>query len=131
MVLTKGAQKVEVYADKRAVKSGAVGSTNVEEVRWLTNTLAQQSMAWKLSGWAYICDISQMQPASPEVSKELIALHKQLVVSGCKAIAFVEGASFFTAAQAKEHQKQSKAAIQEGHFRTEAEALKWIASIVK
>lgn len=131
MILTHGAQKVEIYNDKRAIKSGAVGSTNVEEVRWLITTLMQQSAAWKISGWAYICDISQMQPAAPEVSKELVDLHKQLVISGCKAIAFVEGASFFTAAQAKEHQKQSKAAIQEGHFRTEAEAVKWISTIVK
>ncbi|MBP1557300.1 MAG: hypothetical protein J6A76_05250 [Oscillospiraceae bacterium] len=131
MVFTNGAQKVEVFPAKRAIKSGAVGSTNVAEVKWLIETLAKHSAAWKLSGWAYLCDISQMQPATPEVCKELVGLHKLLATSGCKAMAFIEGASSFTAAQAKEHQKQSKAAIQEGHFRTEAEALKWVETIVK
>ncbi len=131
MVLTKGAQKVETYNGKRVLKSGAVGATNVEEVKWLIATLSQYSAAWKLSGWAYVCDISQMQSATPEVSHELVGLHKLLATSGCKAMAFVEGASFFTAAQAKEHQKQSKAAVMEGHFRTEAEALKWVDTIIK
>ncbi len=131
MKLTHGVQVVETIGGKRAIKSGAVGATNVEEVRWLTNQLVSLSASWKASGWAYIVDISKMAPAAPEVSTELIDLHKKLTAAGCKAMAFVEGSAFMLAAQAKEHQKQSHAVIQEGHFRTEAEALAWIDKILR
>lgn len=130
MKFTHGAQIVETIPGKRAIKSSAAGATNVVEVKWLTEKLVSTSAPWKASGWAYIVDISKMAPATPEVSKELITLHSKLTAAGCKAMAFVEGAAFVLAAQAKEHQKQSHAAIQEGHFRTEAEALKWIDTII-
>ena len=131
MKLTHGAQTVETIAGKRAIKSGAVGATNVEEIRWLVNQLVTLSGTWKASGWAYVVDITKMAPASPEVSKELVDLHKKLTAAGCKAMAFVEGGAFMLAAQAKEHQKQSHAAIQEGHFRTEAEALAWVDTVLR
>ena len=131
MKYTHGAQTVETIAGKRAIKSGAVGATNVEEIRWLIKQLTTLSGAWKATGWAYIIDITKMSPAAPEVSAELVNLHKQLTTAGCKAMAFVEGSAFMVAAQAKQHQKQSNAAIQEGHFRTEAEALKWVDTIVR
>ena len=131
MKLTHGAQVVETLPGKKIIKSGAVGATTVEEVRWLTNTLVTVSAAWKLTGWAYIVDISKMSPAAPEVSKELVNLHKQLTAAGCRAMAFVEGNAFMLAAQAKQHQKESHAVIREGHFRTEAEALKWVETIVR
>ena len=131
MKYTHGAQWVETVDGKRALKSGADGATNAEEVRWLTSKLVSMSAAWKSNGWAYIVDITKMAPAAPEVSAELVNLHKQLTAAGCKAMAFVEGYAFVLAAQAKEHQKQSAAAIQEGHFKTEADALKWIDTIVK
>lgn len=131
MALTHGAQIVEFIAGKRIIKSSAAGATNEEEVRWLTNTLVGTAAQWKSAGWGYIVDISKMSPATPEVSKELINLHTQLTAAGCKAMAFVEGFSFVLAAQAKEHQKQSHAAIQEGHFRTEAEAIQWIEAIIR
>ena len=131
MKLNHGAQVVETIPGKRIIKSGAAGATNAEEVRWLTSTLVSTAAPWKASGWAYIVDISKMAPAAPEVSKELVNLHTQLTAAGCKAMAFVEGSSFVLAAQAKEHQKQSHAVIKEGHFKTEAEALKWIATIIR
>lgn len=131
MKLTHGAQTVETIPGKKVIKSGAIGATNVEEVKWLTNALVMHSSLWKATGWAYMVDISKMDPVTPEVSAELVNLHKRLTEAGCKAMAFVEFGAFFTAAQAKQHQKQSKAVIQEGHFKNEAEALKWIDTIVK
>lgn len=131
MKYSHGTQTVETITGKRAVKSGAVGATNVDEIRWLVNQLVTVSAAWKASGWAYIVDITKMAPASPEVSAELVDLHKKLTAAGCKAMAFVEGGAFMLAAQAKEHQKQAHTVIQEGHFRTEAEALAWIDTIIK
>jgi len=128
--LTHGAQTVETIPGKRAVKSAANGATNAEEIRWLINTLVSASMPWKTSGWAYVVDITKMAPATPDVSKELVNLHTQLTAAGCRAMAFVEGGAFFVAAQAKEHQKQSHAAIIEGHFRTEAEALAWVDTVI-
>lgn len=128
MNLTHGAQTIETYADKRIIKSGAVGTTNVDEIKWLTGMLVSLSAPWK-DGWAYIVEISKMSPASPEVNQELVNLHKTLASVGCKALAFVDGGAFFTAAQAREHRKQSNTGIQEGHFKTEAEAMKWIDMI--
>lgn len=131
MKYTHGAQTVETIAGKRAIKSGAVGATTVEEIRWLVNQLVTQSAQWKTAGWAYVIDITKMSPAAPEVSAELVNLHKQLTAAGCKAMAFVEGNAFMLAAQAKEHQKQSHAVIKEGHFRTEQEALAWVDTIIR
>lgn len=131
MKFTHGAQVVETIPGKRAIKSAAAGATTVEEVRWLTERLVSSSAIWKTSGWAYIVDISKMSPATPDVSQELITLHSRLTAAGCRAMAFVEGSAFVLAAQAKEHQKQSHAAIQEGHFKTEADALKWVDSILR
>ena len=131
MKYKQGAQTVETFAGKRVIKSGAVGATNVEEIRWLTRQLVTLSAGWKSTGWAYIVDITQMAPATPEMSKELVELHKQLTAAGCRAMAFVEGSAFMVAAQAKQHQKQSHAVIQEGHFKTEAEAMAWVNTIVR
>lgn len=131
MKLTNGAQTVETFPEKRVIKSGAVGTTNVDEVKWLISTLISSAVGWKASGWAYVCDISKMSPVTPDVSAVLVGLHKELETANCKAMAFVEGASFFTAAQAKEHQKQSHAAVQEGHFKTDDEAFKWIETVLK
>lgn len=131
MKMTHGAQYVENLPEKRILKSGAVGATTVEEIKWLTNMLISMSVNWKSSGWAYVVDISKMSPVTPEMSQELVNLHKRLTTAGCKAMAFVEAGAFFTAAQAKQHQKQSHAMIQEGHFNSEADALLWIDRILK
>lgn len=131
MNLKHGAQTVETITGKKYIKSGAVGSTTLEEIQWLTKTLVAQSAAWKSTGWGYISDISKMSPVTPDISSELVNLHKALETSNCKAMAFVVGSSIFTDAQAKSHQKQSKAGVQEGHFKTEAEAIAWLDTIVK
>ena len=130
MKFTHGAQVVETIAGKRVIKSSAAGATTAEEIRWLTSKLVSTSAPWKASGWAYMVDISKMSPATPDVSKELVNLHAQLTAAGCKAMAFVEGNAFVLAAQAKEHQKQSHALIKEGRFKTEADAIKWIDTII-
>ncbi len=131
MTLKNGAQTIETYPGKRVLKSGAVGATNADEVKWLTDKLVSLASAWKTQGWAYIVDISKMSPVTPDVSEVLVELHKKLSASGCKAMAFVNFAAFVTGVQAKEHQKKSNTAIQEGTFKTEDEAMKWIDTIIK
>ena len=131
MKLSLGAQTIETYTGKKYIKSGAVGATTAGEVRWLTEKLVSLSAAWKSSGWGYIVDIGKMSPCTPDVSEELVNLHKQLSAAGCKAMAFVNFAAFITGAQAKEHQKKSNTVIQEGTFKTEEEAIKWLDTIIK
>ena len=131
MKMTNGAQTIETYPGKRIIKSGAVGATIVAEVEWLIEKLISLSAQWKFSGWAYIVEISNMSPASPEVSEVLVTLHKRLSAAGCKVMAFVNFASFITGAQAKEHQKKSNTGIIENTFRTEEDALKWIETVLK
>lgn len=131
MTYTNGAQTVTTYPGKRYIKSGADKATNVAEVKWLTEKLAELSASWKATGWGYICDISHMPPVTPDVSAELINLHKQLAASNCKAMAFVNFAAFITGAQAKDHQKKSNTVIEEGTFKTEEEAIKWLETVIK
>lgn len=121
-----GVQQIHVYSDKKVIKSGAVGNTTVEEVRWLAGKLIEYATPWKECGWGYLVDIGEMAPVSSEISKELIALHKELEDAGCKAIAFVDPDAFVIAAQAKKHQRKSKASYKEKHFRTEEEAFAWL-----
>lgn len=131
MKLTNGAQTIETYAGKRIIKSGAVGATTAEEVKWLIEKLMELSAMWKNTGWAYVVEISKMAPASPQVSEILVTLHKRLAEAGCKVMAFVNYASFVTGAQAKEHQAKSHTDIIENTFRTEEEALAWIDTVLK
>ncbi len=130
MTYTNGAQTITTYDGKKIIKSGAVGATTLDEVKWLTSKLVSLSSAWHGSGWAYIVDISKMSPVTPDISEELVNLHKALSAAGCKAMAFVNFAAFITGAQAKEHQKKSHAEIQENTFKTEEEAMKWIDTIL-
>ena len=74
MTYTHGVQTIDTYPGKRVIKSGAVGSTNAEEVKWLTEKLVTLSGAWKAQGWAYIVDISKMSPVTPDISAELVNL---------------------------------------------------------
>ena len=130
MKRTYGAQVVETITGKRAIKSGAAGATTADEVRWLTKQLVELSAPWRAKGWIYIVDISKMSPAAPEVSAALVDLHKQLTASGCRGMAFVEGGSFFLAAQAKQHEQAAHTGMMEQHFKTEADALKWVDKIL-
>lgn len=126
-----GAQQIHVYVDQRIIKSSAVGSTTVEEVQWLTDKILEYAAEWKECGWGYLVGIGEMTPVSADVSQELIVLHKKLEEAGCKAIAFIDPDVFVIAAQAKNHQRKSKAAYKEKHFRTEEEATAWIEKILQ
>ena len=130
MTFTNGAQTIDTYAGKRIIKSGAVGATTPQEVTWLIDKLLELSAPFKATGWAYVVDISRMAPASPEVSDILVSLHKKLAAANCKVMAFVNYASFITGAQAKEHQRKSNTGIIEGTFKTEADALAWIETVL-
>lgn len=125
-----GTQQIHVYSEKRIVKSSAVGTTNVEEVRWLAEKMLGFTREWKDCGWGYLCGIGDMTPVTPDVSAELIEFHKRLEEAGCKAIAFVDPDAFVIAAQAKKHQKKSKASYKEKHFKTDEEAVAWLEKIL-
>lgn len=116
--------------NKRIIKSSKVGAATPSDIRELTTKLVSMSSQFKTTGWGYVVDISKMDPVTPDVSVELVEMTKKILANGCKAMAFVEGGAFMTAAQAKQHQKQSNSTIKEGHFRTEAEAMKWLESVI-
>lgn len=125
-----GAQEIQVFSDKKIIKSKAVGSTSPEEVRWLAGVIVERTNAWKDIGWGYIVDISEMTPVTPEISEELVEMHKKLEEAGCKAMAFVDFGAFVISAQARNHQHKSKTGIKNGHFKSEEEATKWIEKII-
>lgn len=125
-----GTQQIYVHSDKRIIKSGAVGETTLEEVRWLEGKMLEYAKPWQESGWGYLVDIEMMTPVSPDISKELVEFHKKLEGAGCKAIAFIDPGAFAIAAQAKKHQKKSKASYKEKHFKTEEEAIAWLVKVL-
>ncbi len=132
MTYKYGVQTIDTYDNgKHIIKSGAVGSTNVDEIEWLTAKLVELSKPWKKSGWGYVVDISGMAPVTPDVSQMLVDMHIRLAEAGCKAMAFVNFASFITGFQAKEHHKKSQTGIYEAQFKSEQDALKWIDSIME
>ena len=98
----------------------------MEEVRWLADKILEYAKEWEASGWGYLVGIGEMAPVTSDVSKELVEFHKRLEVAGCKAIAFIDPGAFVIAAQAKNHQRKSKASYKEKHFRTEEEAFAWL-----
>ncbi len=126
-----GAQQIYVYEDKRVIKSSAIGATTVEEIQWLTDKMLEYATQWKECGWGYLVGIGEMTPVPADVSKELIELHKKLELAGCKAIAFVNPDAFVIAAQAKNHQRKSKASYKEKHFKTDEEAFVWLEKILQ
>ena len=126
MAKKKGAQSVETVPGRKVVISSAVGKTNVDELKWLTDTVLASAAAWKSTGWAYIADCSKMDPVSPAESGELITMTKKFVAAGCKAFAFAEGKSIMLTIQAKKNTERSNTGIAEGHFATTAEALEWL-----
>jgi len=125
-----GTQQIHVYSDKRIIKSSAIGTTNVEEIQWLTEKMLGFSKEWNECGWGYLAGISEMTPVTPEVSDALVELHKKLELSGCKGIAFVDPDALVIALQAKKHQKKSKASYKEKHFKTEEEAMRWLEKLL-
>lgn len=130
MAKKNGAQSVEVIPGRKIVLSAGVGKTNVEELKWLTETVLSSAKMWKTSGWAYIADCSQMSPVSPAEGGELVTMTKKFVEAGCKAFAFAEGSSVLLKVQAQKNTQRSQTGVVEGHFATVEEALDWLKSEV-
>ena len=125
MAKTKGSQTVETVPGRKVVISGCIGETNIDELKWLTETVLAEAAAWK-SGWAYIADCSQMKPVTPAEGGELVIMTKKFVEAGCKAFGFAEGKSIMLKVQAQKNTERSQTGITEGHFATVEEALDWL-----
>lgn len=130
MAMKNGAQSVEVVAGRRVVLSAGVGKTNVDELKWLTETVLNSAKAWKATGWAYIADCSQMSPVGPAEGGELVRMTKAFVDAGCKAFAFAEGTSIMLKIQAQKNTERSETGVLEAHFATVEEALDWLKNEV-
>ena len=130
MAKKNGAQSVETIPGRHIVLSAGVGKTNIDELKWLTDTVLADAKAWKSSGWAYIADCSQMSPVSPTEGGELVTMTKKFVEAGCKAFAFAEGKSVMLKIQAQKNTERSNTGILEGHFETVEEALTWLKTEV-
>lgn len=130
MVKKNGAQSVETISGRKIVLSAGVGKTNVDELKWLTETVLSEAKAWKTTGWAYIADCSQMSPVSPSEGGELVTMTKKFVDAGCKAFAFAEGNSIMLKVQAQKNTERSQTGVAEAHFATVEEALDWLKTEV-
>ena len=126
MAKKNGAQTVEAVAGRKVVVSAGKGKTNIDEIKWLTDTVLAEAAAWKSSGWAYVADCSEMDPVTPAEGGELAIMTKKFVDGGCKAIGFAEGHSIMLKVQAKKNTERSNTGIMEGHFATVDEALAWL-----
>lgn len=131
MTKKNGAQSVEKIAGRRVVLSAGTGKTNVDEIKWLANTVLAEAAAWKSSGWAYIADCSKMDPVTPAEGGELVIMTQKFVDAGCKAIGFAEGSSIMLKVQAKKNTERSQTGILEGHFATVEEVLNWLREEAK
>ena len=130
MVKKNGAQSVEVIAGRRIVYSAGVGKTNIDELKWLRETVLHDAAAWKNSGWAYIADCSQMKPVTAPEGGELVIMTKMFVEAGCKAFAFVDGDSIMLKIQSQKNTERSETGVLEAHFATLEEALAWLKAEV-
>ena len=126
MAMTNGTQTIEVIPGRRVILSSCNGKTNVDELKWLAETITKEAAAWKASGWAYVADCSQMKPVTPAESKELVVMTKMFVDAGCKAFGFAEGISTMLKVQTKKNTEMSETGVLEGHFATREEALDWL-----
>ncbi len=131
MAKVNGAQTVETIMGRKIVHSTGVGKTNIDELKWLTETVLAEAAMWKRTGWAYIADCSNMSPVSPSEGGELVTMTKKFVEAGCKAFAFVEGTSIMLKIQAQKNTERSQTGVSEGHFATLDEALAWLKDEVK
>jgi len=129
-MLQNGAQSVEKIAGGNIIYSKGVGKTNADEIKWLTETVVKEAAAWKSSGWGYSPDCTQMDPVTPDVGNELVNMTKAFVENGCKAIAFVDGASAMLKAQGKSNTKRSNTGLLEEHFETKDQAVNWLKSVL-
>lgn len=130
MAKKMGAQSVETIPGRKIVLSAGVGKTNVEELKWLTDTVLASAAAWKSTGWAYIADCSQMAPVGPNEGGVLVEMTKKFVDAGCKAFGFAEGTSVMLKIQAQKNTQRSETGVIEGHFATVEEVLDWLKNEV-
>lgn len=130
MAKKNGAQSVETIPGRKIVLSAGVGKTNIDELKWLTETVLAEAKTWKSTGWAYIADCSQMSPVTPAEGGELVTMTKKFVEAGCKAFAFAEGKSIMLKVQAQKNTERSQTGVTEGHFATVEEALDWLKTEV-
>lgn len=130
MAKKNGAQTVEKVAGRKIVLSAGVGKTNIDELKWLTDTVLLEAAAWKSTGWAYIADCSKMSPVSPAEAGELVGMTKKFVEAGCKAFGFAEGTSIMLKVQAQKNTERSNTGVIEGHFATVEEVLDWLKTEV-
>lgn len=126
MAKKNGAQTVETIPGRKIVLSAGVGKTNVDELKWLSDTVLAEAAAWKATGWAYIADCSQMSPVSATEGAELVTMTKKFVDAGCKAFGFAEGKSLMLKVQAQKNTERSQTGVAEGHFETVDEVLAWL-----
>ena len=126
MAKVNGAQSVETIPGRKIVLSAGVGKTNVDELKWLTETVLASAAAWKSTGWAYIADCSKMSPVGPTEGGELVKMTKAFVDAGCKAFGFAEGTSIMLKIQAQKNTERSQTGVIEGHFATVEEVLDWL-----
>ena len=130
MAVKNGAQTVDVIPGRKIVLSAGVGKTNIDELKWLCDTVLSKAASWKSSGWAYIADCSKMDPVSPAEGAELVEMTKKFVAAGCKAFGFAEGISIMLKVQAKKNTEMSQTGVKEGHFATVEEVLEWLKNDV-
>ena len=121
-----GAQSVKIISGRKIVLSAGVGKTNIEELKWLRETVLAEAKRWKSTGWAYIADCSQMNPVTPAEAGELVVMTQKFVEAGCKAFGFAEGNSVMLKVQAKKNTERSQTGVLEGHFATVDDVLKWL-----
>lgn len=126
MAKVNGAQSVETIPGRKIILSAGVGKTNIDELKWLTETVLESAAAWKTSGWAYIADCSKMSPVTPAEGGELVTMTKKFVEAGCKAFGFAEGSSVMLKLQAQKNTQRSETGVLEGHFATVDEVLTWL-----
>ena len=124
-------QKVEDVPGRRIIVSAGMGQTNVNDLEWLTEIVLKYAKAWKMSGWAYVADCTQMKPIGPRESGVLVKMTKAFVDAGCKAFGFAEGSSMMLKIQAKKNTQMSDTGVMEGHFATVEEVLEWLQKDMK
>ena len=126
MAKVNGAQSVQTIPGRKIVLSAGVGKTNIDELKWLTETVLDSASVWKSTGWAYIADCSQMAPVGPAEGGELVKMTQAFVEAGCKAFGFAEGSSIMLKIQAQKNTERSQTGVTEGHFATVEEVLDWL-----
>lgn len=121
-----GSQEVEVVTGRKVIVSAGKGKTNVNDLKWLMETVLSKAALWKSLGWAYVADCTQMEPVGPGEIGQLVEMTKSFVEAGCKAFGFAEGSSLMLKVQTKKNTQMSDTGVIEGHFETVEQVLEWL-----